>query len=45
MTKKEKEIFDKNDLEWEENYDLNAYCLSCFPTFEIDLTKYIEKEK
>lgn len=29
----------------QENYDLNAYCLSCFPNFEIDLTKYIWKEK
>ena len=29
----------------QENYDINAYCLSCFPNFEIDLTKYIEKEK
>lgn len=28
-----------------ENYGLNAYCFSCFPNFEIDLTKYIEKEK
>ena len=30
----------------QDNYiDLNAYCLSCFPNFEIDLTKYIWKEK
>ena len=29
----------------QDNYDLNAYCLNCFPNFEIDLTKYIWKEK
>ena len=29
----------------QENYDINAYCLSCFPNFEIDLTKYMEKER